>query len=157
MNPNFYKSDLIKYLFISLIFLPLFSCYAENNNSRLSPVNINEIKKLLKTEKIAAFSSGDFDLDYLGELNSNSSIFKLFIYTNEFGNNRLTKRLLVFSRTDNYIGMYDIPELPTKIEKNKVVFPLEEKWGNSITFEGGSPPKKIYLDGETYSFFRGDE
>lgn len=64
---------------------------------------------------------------------------------------------MVFSKDDQYLGMYDIPELPTKIEKNKIIFPLEEKWGNSIAFEGDSPPKKIYLDGETYTFFRGDE
>lgn len=119
-------------------------CFAEKNNI------INQ--KYTKNDIII-----DSSVNFFGEIKTENTVFFLYIRLKEFGNQRLTKRLIVLSKDNKYIGMYDIPELPTKIKKNKVIFPLEEKWGNSITFEGDSPPKNIYLDGETYSFFRGDE
>lgn len=147
---------LISFLFITL---PIFSCNAENEKigTNHESTQISKIKKILINQKNNIFSNNDFELEFIGNTNNQKSIYSIYLYKKEFGNKRLTKRLIIFSKNNDYLGMYDIPEIPTRIEGNKVYFPIEEKWGNSITFDGDSPPKQIYLDGESYSFFRGDE
>ncbi len=145
--------------FILLFYILFFACYAKgqgspNNNNRLI---LGEIKQILQSEAPQDTFTADYDLKFLGSVKTEKTNFNLYLFLKEFGNKRLTKRLIVFSKDFDYLGMYDIPEFPQMVKGDRVIFPLDEKWGNSIVFEGASPPREIYLDGETYSFFRDDE
>lgn len=148
-----------RFLFIALCIISFCVCCAaiEDREEKREPSNLENVRTILLAEACQDSFIGSYDLNYFGTVHSEITCFHLYVFLREFGNKRLTKRLIILSHDLHYLGMYEIPELPKMVDGNVVMFPLEEKWGNKIVFKGDHIPQEIYLDGESYTFFRGDE
>lgn len=77
---------------------------------------------------------------------------KYDVYFNEhlFGNDRMTCRLIFFDAAGTPLGCYKVSDKPISKE-NYLVFPYDEKVGNTIGIEE-MIPDSIYLDGEIVLF-----
>lgn len=96
------------------------------------------------------FSSED-NLIYVGRITSDAKE-KYDVYFNEhlFGNDRMTCRLIFFDAAGTPLGCYKVSDKPI-IKENYLVFPYDEKVGNTIGIEE-MIPDSIYLDGEIFLF-----
>jgi len=89
-------------------------------------------------------------LDAVGAIKGKENCFVIYYYEKEFGNQRLTQRLVVVPQNGDSLGLYGIPERPTEIKNSTVYFNFSKKLGNHIDFNVHELPENIYLDGELY-------
>lgn len=102
--------------------------------------------------------SGIFDdsssLKYSGCYEHDGNGLGVYFYEREFGNARLTQRLLIVSSREGYLGMYAVPEPPLSVNGSRIKFSFPGDYGNQILLDSGSPPEAVLLDGEKTEFFK---
>lgn len=119
-------------------------------------------RSLSDTELIGVLSNDNFSgvldantsLKYFGGYKSGDRELGVYVYQREFGNHRLTQRLLFVLNGKHYLGMYEIPEPPVSMEGFNVVFPFSSEHGNTISLQTGELPTEVLLDGELMEFFK---
>jgi len=99
-------------------------------------------------------------LKYLGTLKSKDGrAFKIMTYCWIWGlSQRATNRILIYNQNDKYLGNYKLDmryELPVKIEKNQLLFKVDENaQPQRISFSNGLP-KQIMIEGGDLYLFEG--
>ncbi|MBY6105504.1 hypothetical protein KUW19_03255 [Ferrimonas balearica] len=78
----------------------------------------------------------------------------VYYYTREFGNKRLTQRLIITSDQNGYEGMYNVPDEPITFEHGIIKFPYDADDGALIDLSTGEIPERIFLDGESFVLFK---
>ncbi|MBB4638477.1 hypothetical protein [Longimicrobium terrae] len=78
----------------------------------------------------------------------------VYYYQRVFGNHRMTHRLIFISNVEGYMGMYDVPGPPSRIEGERIIYDLPVDEGNEIRIRDGRPPRSVHLDGEVKELFR---
>ncbi|WP_207532985.1 hypothetical protein [Desertivirga arenae] len=104
----------------------------------------------------------EIQIKYLGTLHSRDGrIFKIMSYCWIWGlSQRATNRLLIYNSRNKYLGNYKLGmknELPTRIEKNVLLFDVSEKPESQplrtrISFMNGLPEKIMIKNGDLYRF-----
>lgn len=87
---------------------------------------------------------------YIGEIKNENDTYQFFQNLHEFGNHRMTWRLVVV-HNDTIKGFYTNIQMIPKIINQALVFDFDEKTGSIIDFKNGIP-NKVYLDGEFFIF-----
>lgn len=102
--------------------------------------------------------SGELDasssLKYVGCYEYEENGLGVYFYAREFGNARLTQRLLVVSSKEGYLGMYAVPEPPRSVVSSEIKFSFPDDYGNHISLKGDTLPKTVLLDGEEFELFK---
>lgn len=109
---------------------------------------LNEVKLILK-----AANPDYFPENVIIKKIGNIQYEKIQIYVTEliWGNLRSSKRLVLLSCSNEYLGNYYIELLPTKLIDNQVIFDGNPIEGNTIDFSNGIP-KTIFINSEVYTF-----
>ena len=105
------------------------------------------IREVLDAEAPRGRFPESSDLNYCATLETDEE--ELIVVTSEllWGNNRLTKRIIILSGSREYLGNYQVDDLPIGTDGTSLIFPYKENLGNKIDFSSGQPPSEIYLDG----------
>jgi hypothetical protein len=111
------------------------------------------IQKILKNGGFTGVLDGTEKIKEVGEVKGNGVTMTFFYYEREFGNQRLTQRLIAIG-DGKYIGMYPINDPPIKVSGDAICFPYEHAEGDCITVVNGRMPEKSYLDGESIELFK---
>lgn len=92
------------------------------------------------------------EIKYLGEIFDNRGAkFKILTVTTEWGEScRVTKRILVYSEQEIYLGNYYSEILPTALTNNKLVFEDEV----SCSFSNGIPDSLLVMENFWVKFER---
>ena len=102
--------------------------------------------------------SGELDvyasLKYVGCYEHEENGLGVYFYEREFGNARLTQRLLVVSSKEGYLGMYAVPEPPESVVGSEIKFSFPDDYGNHISLKGDALPKVVLLDCEEFELFK---
>jgi hypothetical protein len=77
----------------------------------------------------------------------------VYYYAREWGNRRLTQRLIIVSKAHAYLGMYAVSSPPSKVERTRIVFPYPAG-ENEIVLRSGRLPGHVHLDGESLTLFK---
>ena len=119
-----------------------------------SDTELDSIKTYLFDKVDSKMFSKNIELTYFGSIQNDSNSYKIYISKLVWAQSqRLTTRILIFSQF-RYLGQYShISEDPIKIVKNKIIFPIDKEFGNSINLNTAKPPKQIYIDGEIHEFY----
>lgn len=64
------------------------------------------------------------------------------------------KLIIVLKYRCRYVGQYSIDAQPSKVSGDTIFFDTEKKFGNSIRFVNGRPPRRAWIDGEVHDFVR---
>ena len=89
---------------------------------------------------------------FIGQYKGGKIDRKVYYYEREFGNARLTKRVVIISG-DVYSGMYSVPDDPPVLKEGILTFPNQSD-GCCISLKGEEPPKKVLIDGEILELFK---
>jgi len=116
-------------------------------------VSAGNIQSILKSGGFTGVLDGTEKIKEVGKINENGMRITFFYYEREFGNQRLTQRLIAIG-DGKYIGMYPINDPPIRVSRNAICFPYEHAEGDCITMVNGRMPKKSYLDGESVELFK---
>ena len=118
------------------------------------PTDIEEVKVILSSVYKSWFFPKNTEIECLGELTTESSVFHIYISKVVSGvcATKVSTRLLVFSKSLEYMGEYYLySEDPTEIENNKIIFPFDGD--NTIEFKNDNPPKEVLVGGKPLTFF----
>jgi len=140
---------------VILLFFPwinTFSNTTTSDNIRVSDTELATIKDILKKEAPYAYFPEDAEIEKVGTIIGKNFIYRIFLSKLEWGNQRLTLRLLLFSEDWHYLGNYGLSEDPIIIQDNIIIFPFNKNDGNKIVFNSKKIPPKVYLDGEVIEF-----
>lgn len=117
-------------------------------------ISNEELAEILKSDNFSGLLDESSSLKYFGCYKNGDRELTVYVYQREFGNHRLTQRLLFFLNQKRYLGMYEIPEAPVSMKSFDIVFPFSSEYGNKISLQAGNPPKEVLLDGELMEFFK---
>jgi hypothetical protein len=120
------------------------------------------IAAMRRTELAAALRRGGFSgstdraavFRPQGCMASDQGELGVYYYRREFGTHRVTLRLMFFSASKGYLGMYDVPGPPLRVERDRVVYDLPVIEGTEIRIQDGHLPRTVLLDGEVKELFR---
>lgn len=91
-------------------------------------------------------------VEKLGDLGGK---YKVYNYKAIFGQaKRATNRLIVLDAYNNMVGMYAIGKWAISISGDCIVFPFDEKIGNSICLKNGLLPKSAWVGGDNPEFYK---
>jgi len=123
----------------------VFSCDAKTScsNSLFDSIDVEKSLSGAELQK-------PYLLNKLGVVEGEENCFLTYYYEKEFGNKRLTKRLIIIPSKGEDFGLYAIPETPLEIKNKTIHFKLQEKTGNQVSLNIPELPKSIYLDAELY-------
>lgn len=117
-----------------------------------------DIIKILKSGDFGSVINQKVKFDKIGEIAILDKCYEIFTYEYSFkptGGTAIhsVQRLFVISN-NQYVGTYDIDDIPLKINGNVVEFSGTEDVGNKIVFDNDGPPKKVYLNGEVKYLYK---
>ena len=134
------------FLRLFLMFLIVYSAdvfSADDGKPEIKETNVQSV--LLK----GGFS-GIFDKNakmfFIGQYENGNINRKVYYYEREFGNARLTKRVVIVSG-NVYSGMYSVPDDPPVLKGGVLIFPNQDD-GCCISLKGEALPKEVLIDGE---------
>lgn len=100
--------------------------------------------------------SGIFDKNtkmfFIGQYKGGKINRKVYYYEREFGNARLTKRVVIISG-DVYSGMYSVPDDLPVLKEGFLIFPNQSD-GCCISLKDEELPKEVLIDGEILELFK---
>ena len=153
------KCSYTKNIALILLICIATSCSAfANGNVPENDFDRYEVFQILKADGFSGVLNQKVILNKIGDVKNGETCFNLFSYRYNFtpkggSAEHMANRLLILSNS-HYLGMYSIDELPVNISGNILEFPGNKNEGNTIVFNGGTPPNKIYLDGEVRELFK---
>ncbi|MCV6623864.1 MAG: hypothetical protein OIF51_19180 [Cellvibrionaceae bacterium] len=110
-----------------------------------------DLKGALGTSDILVFDEQTV-VEKLGDLGGK---YKVYNYTAIFGQaKRAANRLIVLDTYNNMVGMYAIGKWAISISGNCIMFPFDEKIGNSICLQNGLLPKSAWVGGDNPEFYK---
>lgn len=113
-----------------------------------------ELASILKRGEFSGSVDRKASIRLVGCVPSRQGELGVYFYRREFGNHRVTYRLIFISNTEGYMGMYDVPGAPSRIEGDRIVYDLPVMEGNEIHIREGHPPRSVHLDGEVKTLLR---
>jgi hypothetical protein len=137
--------NILKKIIVIATMLTVFSCHANPpcSDNLFDNIDVEKSLNMAGLEK-------PYLLNKVGMVEGEGNCFLIYYYEKEFGNKRLTKRLVIIPSKSGDFGLYDIPETPYEIKNKSVHFKLQEETGNQINLNISELPKSIYLDAEIY-------
>ena len=111
------------------------------------------VKQTLKNGGFSGALDRKAKISKVGSLRSDKAVVTFFYYEREFGNKRLTQRLIAI-KDGKYLGMYAVNDPPVRVTENAVCFSYPSADGNCIVLSHGDLPDDTYLDGESVVLFK---
>lgn len=143
-----------RYIFFVFSFF-MIGCNAQPIGCKsFSTIEESELKEIIVKGGFSGELDASTSLKYFGCYEYEENGLGVYFYEREFGNSRLTQRLLVVSSEEGYLGMYAVPEPPGSVVGSEIKFSFPDDYGNHISLKGGAIPKVVLLDGEEFELFK---
>ena len=114
--------------------------------------NENGIESVLLKGGFSGIFDKNAKMFSIGQYKSGKIDRKVYYYEREFGNARLTKRVVIVSG-NVYSGMYSVPDDPPVLKDGVIIFPNQDD-GCCISLKDEELPQKVLIDGEMLELFK---
>ncbi len=114
--------------------------------------NKNSIESVLLKGGFSGIFDKNAKMFFIGQYENGNINRKVYYYEREFGNARLTKRVVIISG-DVYSGMYSVPDDPPVLKEGILIFPNQSD-GCCISLKDEELPKEVLIDGEILELFK---
>ena len=114
--------------------------------------NKNSIESVLLKGGFSGIFDKNAKMFFIGQYENGNINRKVYYYEREFGNARMTKRVVIVSG-NVYSGMYDVPNDPPVLREGVLIFSNQDD-GCCISLKGEELPKEVLVDGEILELFK---